>query len=461
MEYIDLFAGLGGFHLALDRLGHKCVFASEINEDLRALYKKNFGMDCAGDIRNIRPEDIPAHDILCAGFPCQPFSKAGSRKGLSHPESGDLYFEILKVIKYHKPKYIILENVPNLKSQGNGKIWKMIKEKLKHEGYNVDIQHLSPHQYGIPQVRYRIYIIGSLTPLDNIAKKVKLGPKPKKITLESVLSVNTTDPIRPISKEVKERIMIWQEFLDLIPRKEHIISPLWGMEFGATYPFENTTPFAMSKEELSKYKGAFGHSLNLAKSKKEMMNMLPSYARTRQRKFPEWKVIFIRKNRGFLKKNDNLLSSWIKKIEILLPSQQKFEWNCHKKNPLDEIRVLERYVIQMRPSGIRVKRPDVAPSLVAMNMTQVPIILWENRYVGPSECKLLQSMGDLKYLPETTSLAYSALGNAVNVTVARRVALALIGKAKKTKSSELRFKDMNKGVTFREQNIKGEVVFNE
>jgi DNA (cytosine-5)-methyltransferase 1 len=118
MKFIDLFAGLGGFNLALSKLGHECIFASEIDKDLQAIYKKNFNLDIRGDIKLIEPREIPKHDILCAGFPCQPFSKAGAQQGFSYPEIGDLYLEIIKIIKYHLPSYFILENVPNFQTHG-------------------------------------------------------------------------------------------------------------------------------------------------------------------------------------------------------------------------------------------------------------------------------------------------------------------------------------------------------
>ena len=112
MRFVDLFAGLGGFHLALRRLGHTCVFACEVDETLRTLYEKNFGTQCAGDIRKIREIDVPPHDILCAGFPCQPFSKAGDQDGLGDRELGGLYKDMLRIIRFHKPRFLILENVP-------------------------------------------------------------------------------------------------------------------------------------------------------------------------------------------------------------------------------------------------------------------------------------------------------------------------------------------------------------
>src|SRR6266545_6481394 len=99
MRFVDLFAGLGGFNLALSKLGHECVFASEIDETLRLLYESNFGLMPAGDIRKVNEREIPEHDILCAGFPCQPFSKAGRQFGLKDRKVGRLYQEILRVIE--------------------------------------------------------------------------------------------------------------------------------------------------------------------------------------------------------------------------------------------------------------------------------------------------------------------------------------------------------------------------
>ena len=430
MRYIDLFAGLGGFHLALSELGHECVFASEIDKSLRELYEKNFKMKCAGDIKNISPSDVPPHDILCAGFPCQPFSKAGLQEGLDHPLLGDLYLYILGIVELRKPKYLILENVPNLQKHGNGKSWATIKEKLEDLEYKVELQHISPHQFGIPQVRNRIYIIASLDPLTGVKEKLKKGRKLKEKSLREALS-NRPLQTRYVSPDVRIRLEVWQEFLDLIPSDEAIPLPIWGMEYGATYPYEDSTPFSESYGELTKFKGPFGQDLSKFSSKEDILMALPSYAQREQDKFPEWKIRYIKRSREFFSKHQRELAEWSRKIAEFPPSFQKLEWNCHEKRPADEDRNLKNYVVQLRPSGVRVKRPSTSPSIVAMNMTQVPIIMWENRYVSPEECKILQSMEKLKYLPETLSKSYCALGNAVNVTVARRVALALVGRAKK------------------------------
>jgi DNA (cytosine-5)-methyltransferase 1 len=153
MRFIDLFAGLGGFHLALKRLGHSCVFACELDSELRTLYQKNFGIEPKGDIRGISVSAVPDHDLLCAGFPCQPFSKAGEQQGFDCPQWGDLFDFVLKIIRFRKPQYLILENVPNITRHNNGDTWSELDSSLRATGYDIDHAYLSPHHFGIPQIR--------------------------------------------------------------------------------------------------------------------------------------------------------------------------------------------------------------------------------------------------------------------------------------------------------------------
>lgn len=157
-NFIDLFCGIGGFHLALSSLGATCVFASEINEAACDVYEKNFGIRPSGDIKKIRCKDIPSHDILCAGFPCQPFSISGNKQGFNDP-NGKLFFEIVRIARFHKPKIILLENVRNLESHDEGKTLKTIKDKLNGLGYKTFSKVLNSTYFGVPQARKRIYII--------------------------------------------------------------------------------------------------------------------------------------------------------------------------------------------------------------------------------------------------------------------------------------------------------------
>src|SRR3989338_2565466 len=162
MKFIDLFAGLGGFHVALSSLGHECVFASEINDSLAKTYERNFGVKVHGDITKIKADEIPKHDILCAGFPCQPFSKAGRQKGLKDKKNGSFFIkDVARILECHRPKYFILENVPHLKKHDREKTWKIILGKLQGLDYDVKETILSPHEFGIPQIRKRIFIVGS------------------------------------------------------------------------------------------------------------------------------------------------------------------------------------------------------------------------------------------------------------------------------------------------------------
>ena len=190
IRFIDLFAGIGGFHLGMHSLGAKCIFASEMNPYARDTYQHNLSKidpdlfnnkQFAGDITQVDPNDIPDFDIVCGGFPCQPFSYAGLKQGFDETR-GTLFFDILEILKNTEPKMFLLENVKGLKSHEGGKTLEIIENSLKELGYTIKWEILNSYDFGLPQYRERWYCVGFKEKVDfEFPKGNKRGVKIKAI----------------------------------------------------------------------------------------------------------------------------------------------------------------------------------------------------------------------------------------------------------------------------------------
>lgn len=451
LRIIDLFAGLGGFHHALDKLGQemgfdvKCVFASELQEDLRHLYERNYHFEynrINSDITKLETDeiirkDVPEHDILCGGFPCQPFSKAGKQQGFDDEEGRGVLFDyIANIIRVHRPKFIFLENVSNLETHDEGKTWKIIRNRLENE-LNYDIRHaiISPHEYGYPQYRKRIYIVGidrNLGNLDNFEFPVK--PAKATCNIHEIMEKEQPTHPQPLKENQRHYIEVWQQFLDLCGEHHAKLpaAPIWAMEFGADYEFEDLAPAYQRPADLRGRHGKLGVLIE-GNTKERCLSQLPKYAQTnKDTTFPEWKKKFIRENRKFYKENREWIDGWKQQIVDWENSFMKFEWNCDESEHM----TISDKILQFRPSGLRVKRPTYSPALTFMS-SQVPIFPGatyvdeegnehHGRFMTMVEAARIQGMGDLSFGDLPKARIYEALGNAVDVEIIKIIAKKLI-----------------------------------
>ena len=247
MKYIDLFSGIGGFRIALDSLGNKCVFSSEINEKAAKVYKANFNDDSLSDITKIDESNIPKHNLLTAGFPCQSFSKAGRRKGFDDTR-GTLFFDIVRIIKFHSPKYLLLENVSSLVNHNNGDTFKTIISILKKEGY-ITTKHpliISPMSFGVPQIRKRIIIpaIKKNMMKDEIEYIDIKIPEIKKTHINLILDKNPYKKSDLYLTKYQNKVFdAWNEFIEYFDDKHKIMFPIWTYEWEIKGKIDDSIPF--------------------------------------------------------------------------------------------------------------------------------------------------------------------------------------------------------------------------
>jgi DNA (cytosine-5)-methyltransferase 1 len=388
MKFIDLFAGIGGFHIALERNGCKCVFSSETDNDCVKVYEDNHMIKPFGDIKKISEKLIPDFDILCAGFPCQSFSHSGKQEGFKDDTKGTLFFDICRILNYKKPKYFILENVRNLYGHNNGKTWETIYNTLIGLGYLTYKKPIvaSPRHFGIPQNRDRVFIVGVR---NDIEKSLPEYPEYKKkdTHINSILEDNENLPAEvwrkvKLSDNQTSLINLWEEFVQYF--KECAIKlptfPLWTDEWDRDYEVED---------------------------------------------LPNWKQKIIKKNREFYQKYEPFLDDWLERSRAndnFIGSKAKFEWQSGKFQDNDSIWTL---LFQFRPSGIRVSRSDYSPALVAMN--QIVYVGCRGRKLTPREVARLQSFPEDFKICSSFNKAYKQFGNAVNVNVVEQILHYLLG----------------------------------
>ena len=567
LRLVDLCAGLGGFHYGahLAEVGGpepvrlECVLASELDDELRRLYVSNFRRadsnfehvysqyappdDCArtagledlyldgrlqkvhgrletlldpglGKVRRWGPKTmlagerlIPDHDILCAGFPCQPFSKSGFQRGFDDGEArrGTVWSLIWTVIKECWPSYLLLENVGNFERHDKGNTWRFIREQLEAQYHIVATTHvgsrdtwrglLSPHHFGLPHHRERFFICAQ--------HKKKVGPFtrdpfPKSFRWEDshyhrrqgarLSSTRAAIALKEIVVEGQARVEMgelrssylskrqvacvnhWQELLNHISRLSSVDKsrlgplpsfPVWGFELDPWhhYPYEvlDSPPKVATTDELRKYRLrqiARSRTAGLAPPRSgenavhfggrstvaSWQSYWPNYAS--RNVWPRWKVSFLRQNREWgwqlvaafrTFKNLTWYRDWLDRLYESPHSFQKLEWNCR-----GEELVLWKHILQFRPSGLRVKRFEHVPALVALTTTQVPIVPWlgngrflpfgaRGRFLLPDEGSRLQGFPWEWGVPSARTTAFRALGNAVHAGLVRMVLTTWLG----------------------------------
>lgn len=454
MKFIDLFAGLGGFHLALSRLGHECVFASEIQPKLQKLYQTNFPhTPIYGDITQIREQDIPAHDILCGGFPCQPFSFSGKKQGFDDELGrGNLFGEICRILRFHHPRYLFLENVSALPGHDGGNTWRVIRQKLDELGYDIRFHVYSPHDFGIPQHRPRFYIVGMLRNEQGESgmKRFHFQRPPKNIIsdVRTIVDFSDNDRLQPVRRSLHPVFDAWQEFVHNVTLRDGVMPShcIFTMEFGADYEFEDTPPAFQPIERLRGHRGAFGQVLQ-GNDMEELIEGLPFYMqRTKYTDtYPEFKKVLIRQNRDLYQRHKDWIDPWLEKVKQFPRTQQMLEWSTNQDWDF------RNHVIQLRPSGIRIRSMNYIPT-ITLCTTATPILpfvpfppqgavdkkghpytpedfRW-GRYISHTEAAKIQSMQELNYGRLSRVQKFKALGNAVNVDVVEIIARRLLARGK-------------------------------
>lgn len=369
-KYIDLFCGIGGFHQALNKLGAKCVLACDIDKDCRVVYKDNYGIEPVNNVKEIDENKLEDFDIICGGFPCQAFSNGGKKKCFED-ERGLLFDEIIRIAKVKKPKFMFLENVKHILKVSNGEVIEYIKKKIDSIGYHLQIFNISPHNFGIPQQRERVYFVCIRNDIYN-GEDIVLPIYKGKLDFEKFLDKK---------EDIDKKYFIKDDVLNVLEAWDKMVK-----QFTVD---EKISPTIM------------------------MNDAFKIYTQTEFNSLPDWKRDYITKNKPLIQKYRKQFEEWYKIHSELLQKREiygKLEWQTGLIKENDSI---FNHFIQMRQSGVRVKKGSYFPTLVAIS--QIPIYGKEKRYITPRECARLQSFPESFKLPIDDKKSYKQLGNSVNV----------------------------------------------
>ena len=371
LTFIDLFCGIGGFHQALDALEAKCILACDIDEKCRMNYEVNYGVKPVKDIKNINEKMLPDFDILCGGFPCQPFSNGGKKKTFDD-KRGLLFDEIMRIVKEKQPRFLFLENVKHILKVSEGKVLAYIEQQIDQHGYVLERFQMSPHEYGVPQQRERIYFVCVRKDIYNEIPIQLINKDTSALTVSDILEdSNSMDNKYYLQGDILNVLEAWDEFI------KHV-------DVG-----ETLSPTILIHDAFKSYT-------------EEEFNGLAA-----------WRKEYMIKNRRILEKYKDFIGPWYTKHKELLSKREiygKLEWQVGKVKENDSI---FNYFMQIRQSGIRVRKENYFPTLVAIS--QIPIYGREKRYITPRECARLQSFPDTYRIAPNDKVSYKQFGNSVNV----------------------------------------------
>lgn len=410
-RYADLFAGIGGFHAMLDHAGGQCVYVSEIDREARQTYLRNWvdplpesrrpvvNTDITMATPDDGPVDVPPHDVLAAGFPCQPFSKSGYQRGMDEAR-GTLFWNIARILEERTPAVVLLENVRNIAGPRHTHEWDVIIQTLRQIGYRVSStpsvfspHFLPPSLGGTPQVRDRVFILGTFVGPKRALAEVDVPPTVARgpvegwnvrdwdveWILDDDASIENVAKYRLTADEVRW-VAAWDDLVQRMWSARGVRLPGFPLWADAWIPERGLDPIELEA-------------------------------------LPRWKSQILIKNARFFDEHRDLIRDWKRANPIFASfpeSRRKLEWQAQDTASLWET------VMHFRPSGIRAKAPTYLPALVAI--TQTSVMGSRRRRLTPHEAARLQGFGRrLSFVGQRDSASYKQVGNGVAVGAAWHV----------------------------------------